>query len=468
MAEQGTRANERTPSTEPTLTTSRVSRRTLVKGALGTSAAVAASTRYHVPMIARQTKAPVVFWTAQTAIALDAQTKIVEAFNAQSQDVAVELVQIPPGEVTDSAKLITAVRGGSGPDAYYLDRFVVPERAANGLLQDLTPLMQANGMNPDLKAEHIEFAANEAIWDGKAFALPFDTDVRALYYNKTMLQSAGVDLAEFDPANGPMLWDRVKEIALPLNKADANGNFSQMGFVPWYNQGQHYTYGYSWGGNFFNQESCEVTPDDPKIVEAGNWIYNYASEVGADKIQAFIQAAMKPGAPSQDSPFVQGRLGMMLVGDWWIATMAQYAPDIDYGITYLPVPTEGMESTTWAGGWSAVIPQGAKQPDAAFKFLAYFCGPEGQRTFAVDTTHIPTLTALQQDASIFQERHQFFVKDLLPTTRNRPPLPVGAKYWDELKAAWEKIFLNQEEAQPALEGAKNNTQGQLSQFCPIG
>jgi len=447
---------------------SRVSRRTLVKGALGTGAAVAASTRYSVPMIARQTKAPVLFWTAHTADSLAAQQKIVDAFNAQSQDTEVTLTQIPPGDVTDSAKLITAVRGGTGPDVYFLDRFIVAERAANGLLQDLTPLIEAAGENPDLKASHIEFTANEATWDGKPFALPFDTDVRALYYNKQLLQAGGVDPAEFDPANGPMLWDRVKEIAISLNKADSNGNFSQVGFVPGHNQGQHYTYGFSWGGNFFNQESCEVTPNDEKVVEAGTWVYNYNAEVGPDKLQAFIQAAERDGAPPTDNPFVQKRLAMMLTGDWYIATMANYAPDVDYGITFIPVPSEGMESTTWAGGWSAVVPQGAKQPEAAYRFMSYFCGPEGQKSYTVDTTHVPTLTALQADKSLFQERHQFFVNELLPTTRNRPPLPVGAKYWDELETAWDKIQLNTEEAGPALETAKNNTQGQLGQFCPIG
>ncbi len=258
MTQKSTNANVKTQtsSTEPKLTRSRVSRRTLVKGALGTGVAVAASTRYHVPMIARQAKTPIKFWTTFSGTGLQFLTNIVNDFNAQSQDVATEIVQIPPAEVTDSSKLITAVRGGTGPDAYLLDRFIVPERAANGLLQDLTSLMESSGMNPDLKERFIGFAANEATFDGKPYALPFDTDVRALYYNKTMLQQAGVDPAELDPANGPLLWSRLKEIAFALNKKDANGNYSQMGFVPWFDQGQHYTYGFSFGGDFFNEEAC--------------------------------------------------------------------------------------------------------------------------------------------------------------------------------------------------------------------
>jgi multiple sugar transport system substrate-binding protein len=131
------------------------------------------------------------------------------------------------------------------------------------------------------------------------------------------------------------------------------------------------------------------------------------------------------------------------------------------------VPEEGAESATWAGGWSMVIPQGAKEPDAAIKFMLFACGEPGQRIYTEDTAHVPTLLALQEDTSLFDERHMFFVQELLPTTNNRPPLPVGAKYWDELTAAWQKIYLNEEEPEPALTTAKENTMTLLGPFCPV-
>src|SRR5688500_20403033 len=100
----------------------RIDRRSLVKGTAGAAGAAAlASSAFHVPnVIARQEKTPVLFWTASTADSLASQQRIVDEFNAQSEDVEVTLEQIPPGEVTDSAKLITAVRGGTGPDVYLL------------------------------------------------------------------------------------------------------------------------------------------------------------------------------------------------------------------------------------------------------------------------------------------------------------------------------------------------------------
>jgi len=449
---------------------SRINRRTLVKGTAGAAGAAAlASSAYSVPnILARQEKTPVVFWTASTDQSLDSQQRIVDEFNAQSDTVEVTLEQIPPGEVTDSARLITAVRGGTGPDVYMLDRFIVAERAATGLLQDLTQLLEDNGADPSL-SDHIGFAAAEATYEGAPYALPFDTDVRALYYNRTLLSEAGADLEAFDAANGPMTWDALQESANMANIDNESGdNFAQMGFVPYFNQAWHYTYGFSWGADFFDEEACEVTPNSEEMIAACQWVYDYCAELDPSKVQAFIQAAMRPGAPPQEYPYFQNRLATMVTGDWAIAQHREYAPDMDYGITYLPVPEDGMESATWAGGWSHVIPEGAQQPEAAIEFLLFSCGEPGQRIYTEDTAHIPTLLALQEDQSLFDERHQFFVNELLPTTNNRPPLPVGARYWDDMTAAWQQIYLNEQEPEAALTNAKDATMTLLAPFCPIG
>lgn len=446
-----------------------INRRSLVKGSVGAAgAATLASSTFHVPnIIARQSKTPVLFWTASTADSLEAQQKIADEFNAQSEDVEVTVEQIPPGEVTDSAKLITAVRGGTGPDVYYLDRFIVAERAANGLLQDLTSLLEDNGADPSL-SDHIEFTANEATYDDKPYALPFDTDVRAVYYNNALLTEAGVDLEPFDAANGPMTWTEFKEAVNQANVDGGSGdNFEQMGYVPYYNQAWHYTYGFSWGADFFDEEACEVTPNTPEMIEAMQFVYDWVAELDPAKVQAFIQAARRPGAPPQESPWNQNRLATMLSGDWVIAQNREYIPDVDYGITYIPVPEEGMQSQSWAGGWSMVIPEGAKEPEAAIKWMLFACGEPGQRIYTQDTSHIPTLIALQEEPELFDERHLFFVNELLPGTNNRPPLPVGAKYWDEMSAAFEKIWLNQEEPEEALTTAKENTMTLLGPFCPV-
>ena len=75
--------------------------------------------------------------------------------------------------------------------------------------------------------------------------------------------------------------------------------------------------------------------------------------------------------------------------------------------------------------------------------------------------------SLLDDESLFDEGHLLFAKTLLPTAKNRPPLPVGAEYWDELTSAWQKVYLNEEEPATALAAVKDRVQPDLQQYCPI-
>jgi multiple sugar transport system substrate-binding protein len=111
-----------------------------------------------------------------------------------------------------------------------------------------------------------------------------------------------------------------------------------------------------------------------------------------------------------------------------------------------------------------VIPEGAQNPEGAFEFLQYIAGDEGQRVYVTETSHLPTLESLAAEEGLLDERHQFFA-DLLPNAQSRPPLPVGALYWDELSTAWQATYLNETEPADALQTVQDRVQPQLDAFC---
>jgi multiple sugar transport system substrate-binding protein len=442
----------------------RITRRHFIQSAtaLGLSATAITSALRANPAGA-QDAGEVVFWTTHPEPDLSGLQMIVDAFNAENSDVQVSLVTVVGGE-TDTTKLMTAVRGGVGPDVYMLDRFIVAQRASEGVLQDLTEYIAGE----DLSEVYIPFAWAEANFGGSTFALPFDTDARALFYNKGMLEEAGIDPAELDVANGPITFARLAEIANQLNETDQDGNFSRMGFAPYVDQAWHYTYGFAFGGTFFDEAACEVTPDEAGVVAGHQWLYDYTAALDPQKVNAFAGPyAATEDVPAEQNLFVTERVAFNITGDWFLNTLAKFAPELDFGVTVMPVPEEGAESATWAGGWSAVIPQGAKNPEGAWRFIQYFAGEPGQRTYTTETAHLPTIIALLEDPSLFDENHRIFAEQLLPTAKNRPPLPVGARYWDELTSAWERIYLNEEEPAAALAAVKERVQPDLQGFCPI-
>ena len=405
----------------------------------------------------------VVFWTSHGPPANGVLEDIAKSYNATNPKVPVEFVQVP-GSETDVTSLMTAVRGGTGPDVYMLDRFTVAQRASDGLLEDLTAELAK--LDPALSGKYLPFAWEEAQYRGKTYGLPFDTDTRGLFYNKQMLRDAGIDPAELDMANGPITLDRLREIARAIDTKDAQGSYTKIGFIPQAEQGWHYTWGFLFGGSFADLNAGKVTPTNPGVVAGFQYLYDYNKEMGVQQVQSFISSYMPQNNPPQNHPFITGHLAMMITGDWYLNTMRTYASDVEYDITYIPSVKAGDEPSTWAGGWTFVIPAGSKRKEAATAFIHWACGAGGQRIYTKESGHCPTLLAIANDESIYEPKQNYF-RHALSFTKSRPPLPVGALYWDALSTAQDMVVQNVQQPLEALTQAEQQTQPQLNKFLPL-
>jgi multiple sugar transport system substrate-binding protein len=255
-----------------------------------------------------------------------AYQKSVEAFAEKNPNIKVN-VEVVPGSETDVAKLMTAVRSGAGPDLAVIDRFTIAQRAAAGLLTDLTPLIKKEGK--DLSQEYSEGPWQEVSYQNKVYALPTNTDARVLFYNKQILREAGIDLAEFDPARGPIAPERFKEIAFKLNQTDSSGAYTRIGFVPWLEQGWGYTWGYAFGGSFFDFAGCKVTATNPGVIKGYQFLYDWAKALDPQKARTFVDTYWQwPSTgtlPPAQMPFFTGKVAFLITGNWVFAAMKDAA-----------------------------------------------------------------------------------------------------------------------------------------------
>jgi len=403
------------------------------------------------------------FWTSHTPPDSDALKKIVDAFNSANADICVKMT-IVPGSETDVTKLVTSIRGGVAPDVYMADRFTVPQRAAEGVLDDITA--EAGS----LKDQHVEFAWNETQYKGKTYAIPFDTDARALWYNEDLVKAAGADPSQLDISKGAPTIDTVVKIADKISKKTGD-NYDVMGWMPGgpgnsgagaFDQGWHYTWGFDYGGKFADIASCKVTPTDPGVVAGYKFMYDWQKAHDPKAVARWVSTNWAPNAPQQSFPFWTQKLGMTISGDWQIANAAKYGGGKTYKFTYIPVPKAGDKPTTWAGGWSMALIPNSKVRAQAIKFMQYIAGPEGQRVYTKETTHLPTIKSLQADASLFDPQHKVFL-DLLPGALNRAPLAVGGIYWDALTQAQGAVELNTKTPEAALKEVQDTVQPRLDE-----
>ena len=123
------------------------------------------------------------------------------------------------------------------------------------------------------------------------------------------------------------------------------------------------------------------------------------------KVNAFAGPFGQARISPEQHLFITERVGFVITGDWFLNSLAKAAPELDYGITVMPVPEEGAESATWAGGWSAGHPQGAKNSRRRVEFIQYFAGEPGQRTYTTETAHLPTIRALARGRQSLEDRN---------------------------------------------------------------
>jgi len=389
------------------------------------------------------------FWTSHSGTPdRQALELICQRFNESQDKYEVEMT-IVPGSETDIAKLMTAVAAGTGPDVYLIDRFTTAQRAVAGALTDLTPFIERAGWRP--QDDFLEFAIEESTWSGKIYSLPFDTDTRGLYYRKADFRDAGLD-----PEAPPATIDELEQVMAKLTKRISERRFERIGLIPWLGQGWHYTWGWAFGGEFYDYDARKLTVNEPRIVESFAWQQKIAEEYGIAAIQGFASAF---GSEAQD-PFISGKISMIVDGDWKIAGLERFGPDVEYGVGRIPVKA-GVGPTTWAGGWAMAVPRGSKNPEGGFEFARFATGPVGQEIYTRDTAHLPTLKAMLERKDLFEDSYHEVFLEMLPFARSRPALPVGALLWDELTSARDYVINGDKTPQQALDDVVSRVQPEL-------
>ncbi|MGQ9856288.1 MAG: ABC transporter substrate-binding protein [Fervidobacterium sp.] len=370
--------------------------------------------------------------------------KIIAAFEKENPGIKVKVVIVPAAE-TDSTKLLTAVAAGTGPDLVYIDRFTVPQRAAYDVLEPIDNYLKQLGVNvTDFLKQFYPFAVEECMFNGKYYALPFDTDVRVMLYNKKLLKAAGF---ERPPTN---VYDMIK-IAEKLTKEGKKGKYDTVGFIPWYAQGWPYTWIFAFEGKVFDEKTGKfVFATDPGVIEAFKWQKSWADRFGYEALNAF--GSLQIG---DLTPFTAGKLAMLVDGNWTISGIKLFAPK-DFEFSIAGIPTKSGKNVTWAGGWSVAIPKGAKRPLEAAK-LALYIATKGQVTYSVDTLHLPTYKPAVNELLKVDPSQKVFV-DLLENAKCRPPLPVGALLWDKLVEARDMVLTGKKTVEQALKDAQDAVQ----------
>ena len=381
-----------------------------------------------------QDAARLTFWVI-SPFTPDDQAPIFAAAKQYQEEHGVEVVveSTPPPEMLN--KLITAVRGGGGPDVVSVDSAWNATLGAAEILTDVTDRFAA------ISDQFFPGPVETGHYLGVQYAVPWYTNNVALFYNKKLFADAGVE-------SPPATWDELVEKGKALTSGEqyglmlGGGGFGSFEFWP-----------FAW------QNGATLISEDGTQAEFG-------SEAGLDAWRFYsdlylthkiVPEDVKSAGESWDqvfAPFIQERAAMVMAGDWAIFAINEGNPDLDLGVAPLP---KGKEAATVIGGYNLGIPVTSQNTDAAWAFIEWLTAKEQEGI-------LQGYNRIQARADIVETEYakqdpllQVFIEQSA-VGRARASVPA----WDEIENtimadAWDSVILGVATPEEALADAVEQT-----------
>jgi ABC-type glycerol-3-phosphate transport system substrate-binding protein len=244
-------------------------------------------------------------------------------------------------------KILLNIAAGNTPDVIVGEDFF-PEFARDGILEPINLGSLQNELAPG--------TLSVGMYQGKTYAVPAESGIFALFYNKTLFRKAGLD-----PANPPATWDqwladakKIQALGNGISGAPIEANTglgAAFRVVPFMRQ---------LGGDFMNKDSTQLT-------------FNSAANAKALAFLRQLENTAVPGTASitdEGKYFAQwwsGKDGFVIDGPWEIGSSDQNK--LDYGVAPLPLPAGGHAANVVVGNQMFAVPKMAKHKQAALDFV---------------------------------------------------------------------------------------------------
>lgn len=293
-------------------------------------------------------------------IQLDGLKEIAAGFTEET-GVDVEFQVVPWNEYW--TLLEAGAIGGEMPDVFWMHSTYSQRYMSNDILLDLTDKIESSEkVNLD---NYYKDIAELYQYDGKTYAIPKDYDTIALWYNKKMFDDAGIAYPD-----ETWTWQTFADAAKKLTKEDG----SQYGTaIPaTFNQDGYYNLIYDMGGYIVSDDKKKSGWDDPKTIEAMQWLYDNVVTTSMPKQETM-------GETNPDVLFSSGKIAMTLQGSWMTASMRdnEFVSE-NCDVAVLPMAEDGTRKSIYNGlGWAASAE--GSNTENAWKLIEYFGTEEAQK-----------------------------------------------------------------------------------------
>jgi multiple sugar transport system substrate-binding protein len=203
--------------------------------------------------------------------------------------------------------------------------------------------------------------------------------VLALYYNRDILNSAGISQP---PATWPELVNDVQKITRISQPGDFTRSGIAMGASSNVNRGVDILslLMLQFGTKFYSDDLNSATFDAEQNIPGTNEGFN-PGQMGLDFYTQFSNPAKTAYTWNSRSDlsidaFTQGKLAMMLSYNYMIPLIRAKAPNLNWGVAVVPQTGEDVTKVNFANYWGLTVSKASPNADAAWDFLNFITQKE--------------------------------------------------------------------------------------------
>jgi trehalose/maltose transport system substrate-binding protein len=269
--------------------------------------------------------------------------------------------------------------------------------------------------------------------NGKLVAIPYFTDAPALFYRTDLLEKYGL--------KAPATWDDMAAAAKKVMDGERAAGAKDM-------------WGFVFQGNAYEGLTCDAlewvkSSGGGQIVEADGKISinNPKAAAALDRVKSWIGGISPPGVLAYQEEESRGvwQLGnSVFMRNWPYAYALGNGDDSKvkgkFAIAPLPAGSAADKSAATLGGWNLAVSKYSKSPDEAKKLALFLGSAETQKANAIEMTHLPTISALYDDADVAKAQPVLVQwKPIFQTAVPRPSAPSKVKYNEVSSLFWSAV-----------------------------
>jgi multiple sugar transport system substrate-binding protein len=282
---------------------------------------------------------------------------IVDAWNAQSDNIKVKLERLPGSWDEYVEKMLAEIAAGNPPDIGRMGVAYMPAFSEGGYLVDLKPYAERDSFDFDL---YFEAAMDTYRKDGTLYGLPAGIYTMANFVNKDMFSNAGLELPPSDWDN-TWTWDDFLTAAAKMTSGE--GPTKQYGVYVNLFPERWIQYLWQNGATWFNEDRTRSALDTNEAIETLQFLQDLIY-----KYEVAPTPSVTQSIPA-DQIFRTGRLGMFQEGMWMIPGFSQIER-FNWGVTPFPRSKGGAATPIYPDAYVSFV--GTKYPDEAWKVIRFF------------------------------------------------------------------------------------------------